>query len=508
MVVPTVGRPCLGRMLEALAAGRGPRPGRVVVVDDRRAPGAPLVDVAPARLPVEVRPGGGRGPAAARNVGWQATTAPWVAFLDDDVVPDPDWRECLVADLAAAGTDVGGVQGRLRVPLPPGRRPTDWERNVAGLADARWATADMAYRRAVLVGVGGFDEGFPRAFREDADLALRVEAAGWRLTVGGRTCAHPVRPAGPGVSVRLQAGNADDARMRAVHGRGWHRAALAPRGRIRRHAAVTAAGVAGAAALVAGRPRLAALGGAAWLAGTAELAWARIAPGPRTPAEVAAMVATSAVLPPTAVAWRLAGEARQLLSPVPPRAAGRSDVPAGVGAVLLDRDGTLVVDVPHNGDPDRVVAVPGARVALDRLRAAGIPLAVVSNQGGVAAGLVDEAQVAAVNRRMEELLGPLGPWLVCPHGPDDGCGCRKPAGGLVTAAAAAVGVRPEECVVIGDIGADMAAARAAGARGVLVPTTVTRGEEVAAADSVAPDLAAAVDLVLAGAVPGPLKDPA
>jgi NAD(P)-dependent dehydrogenase (short-subunit alcohol dehydrogenase family) len=85
---------------------------------------------------------------------------------------------------------------------------------------------------------------------------------------------------------------------------------------------------------------------------------------------------------------------------------------------------------------------------------------------------------------------------VCPHGPDDGCGCRKPAPGLVLAAAAALGVDPSECVVIGDIGSDIEAARSAGARGILVPTDVTRPEEVADAPEVAESLEAAVDLLV------------
>jgi histidinol-phosphate phosphatase family protein len=165
-------------------------------------------------------------------------------------------------------------------------------------------------------------------------------------------------------------------------------------------------------------------------------------------------------------------------------------------AVLLDRDGTLVVDVPYNGDPSRVVAVPGAREAVERLRTAGVALAVVSNQSGVARGLLTRTEIAAVNRRIEELLGPLGPWFVCPHGPDNGCACRKPAPGMVLAAAAALGVRPDECVVIGDTGADVDAARAAGARVVLVPNAVTRGEEIARAPEVAPDLRSAVARVL------------
>jgi histidinol-phosphate phosphatase family protein len=168
--------------------------------------------------------------------------------------------------------------------------------------------------------------------------------------------------------------------------------------------------------------------------------------------------------------------------------------------VLFDRDGTLVVDVPYNGDPARVVPAPGARAALDRLRQAGVQLAVVSNQSGVARGLLTTAQVDDVNRRVEELLGPLGPWFVCTHSPEDGCACRKPGPGMVRAAAEALGMPVTRCTVIGDTGADMEAARAAGARGVLVPTSVTLREEIAAAPEVATDLERAVDLLI-GAAP-------
>jgi histidinol-phosphate phosphatase family protein len=167
-------------------------------------------------------------------------------------------------------------------------------------------------------------------------------------------------------------------------------------------------------------------------------------------------------------------------------------------AVLFDRDGTLVHDVPYNGDPSRVEPMPGARAALDRLRAAGVPTAVVSNQSGVARGLLTRAQVDAVNEQVEAVLGPLGPFLVCEHGPEDGCSCRKPAPGMVTAAARALGVEPSDCALIGDIGADVGAALAAGARPVLVPTSVTRQDEVDAAPEVAPDLLSAVGLLLDG----------
>ena len=103
-----------------------------------------------------------------------------------------------------------------------------------------------------------------------------------------------------------------------------------------------------------------------------------------------------------------------------------------------------------------------------------MPTALVSNQSGIARGLLTRAQVDAVNARLEELVGPLGPVFVCEHGPDDGCDCRKPAPGMVLAAADALGVDPADCALVGDIGADVGAAAAAGARAVLVPTPVTR----------------------------------
>jgi histidinol-phosphate phosphatase family protein len=492
VVVPTIGRPSLGTLLEALAAADGPLPNAIVLVDDRRAARTPLLDRAvPARLAgcVRVVAGPAAGPAAARNVGWRASSAEFVAFVDDDVVPDADWLLRLREDIEALAPDVAASQGRLRVPLPRDRRPSDWERNVAALADAQWATADMVYRRAALAAVGGFDARFPRAYREDADLALRVSDAGWRLTRGRRTAQHPVRPADRWISIRLQRGNADDALMRALHGRDWRARAGVPRGRRPRHLAVTAAATLAVVSLLARRRWLAAAGAATWLAGTAELAWSRIAPGPRTRDEILTMTATSAVLPFAATAYWLAGWARvaRLLRQ------GRRRRPR---AVLLDRDGTLVVDVPYNGDPARVRPVPDARAALARLREAGVALAVVSNQSGVARGVLTHAQVVAVNRRIEELLGPLGPWFVCFHGADDGCECRKPRPGMVLGAARALGVAPADCVVIGDTGADVEAARAAGARGVLVPNEVTRREEIARAVEVAPDLMTAVNRLL------------
>jgi HAD superfamily hydrolase (TIGR01662 family) len=163
--------------------------------------------------------------------------------------------------------------------------------------------------------------------------------------------------------------------------------------------------------------------------------------------------------------------------------------------VLFDRDGTLIRDVPYNGDPARVEPMPAAEAALDRLRAAGIRLGVVTNQSGVGRGLISMADMTAVNQRVEEVLGPFGTWAICPHDPATGCECRKPEPFLVGKAAAELGVDPADCVVIGDIGIDAAAAYAAGARAILVPTAVTRPGELAGVP-VAADLDDAVAAVL------------
>ena len=348
VVVPTLGRPSLTVLLDALASGDpSALPVEILVVDDRAERRDPLA--APG---AKVLTGRAAGPAAARNAGWRAAHSEWVAFLDDDVVPDSDWLVRLAADLAAAGPDVGGVQGRIRVPLPAGRRPTDWERVTAGLADGEWITADMAYRTAALERAGGFDERLPRAFREDAELAHRVRAAGWRLVRGERTVTHPVRPESRWISLRTQRGNADDALLRRLYGPRWREVLGVPPGRRHRHAAITAAGVValGCAAsgwltrrrtgvvnrvtrdlgVVVGTKRYearvrptttprsrgfrrrvwyvaAAAAGTAWLAGTAEFAAARIAPGPRDRAEVITMVATSVAIPPVATVHWLRG---------------------------------------------------------------------------------------------------------------------------------------------------------------------------------------------------------
>ncbi|MEB3371395.1 HAD-IIIA family hydrolase [Saccharopolyspora mangrovi] len=486
VVIPTTGRESLSGTLAALDTGRGPGPREVVLIDDRPEADAPL-PLPRGQLPIRVVRSGGRGPAAARNIGWREAGTEWVVFLDDDVVPAAEWREQIEDDLDV-GPDVGACQGDIVVPLPSERRPTDAERDTAALADALWITADMAYRREALSACGGFDEEFRRAFREDADLALRVRAVGWRLVHGARVTSHPARPAGFLASVRAQRGNADNAIMRRKYGEHWRRMIGEGPGRIRRHLATTAAGGTALLAWALGARRAAARGAAVWLGLTAEFTARRIIPGPGTPAEVARMLVTSALIPPAACLHRFRGELE-----------ARTSRPRTPAAVLFDRDDTLIHDVPYNGDPARVRPVRGAREALDRLRVAGIPIGVVSNQSGVARGLLRDEDVVAVNAAVQRELGPIDTWQWCPHDDSAGCACRKPKSGLIERAAARLRVPPRACVVIGDTGADVAAAHHAGARAILVPTERTRTEETTRAlveAEVAPTLEAAVSRVL------------
>ncbi|MFH8440026.1 glycosyltransferase [Streptomyces sp. NPDC018026] len=329
VVVPTLVRDTLADCLAALAAAHGPHPDEIVLVDDRADPDADpdtlehaLTVLGDLRERTTVLRSGGRGPAAARNTGVRAVTAPWTVLLDDDVQVGPHWCDQLIQDVTEAAPDTGAVQGVITVPLPDGRRPTDRERDTAGLARARWTAADMAYRTDVLKQVRGFDERFTRPFREDADLALRVLDAGWRIRRGGRATRHPVRPASRWAAVKQQSGNADDALMRRLHGPHWWSRAVAPRGRIRRHVAITAAGTAALALAAAGRPRAAAAAGAGWAAGTAEFAWARIGPGPRTRHEVTTVLITSVLVPPAATWHRLSGLWRHRGAPAWHEAAG------------------------------------------------------------------------------------------------------------------------------------------------------------------------------------------
>lgn len=492
IVVPSIGRPVLADLLADIAHRPPSTPVDVIVVDDRPDRDTPLpVGAGATDSAVRIVAGRAKGPAAARNTGWRAASTPWIVFVDDDVRLAPNWFDDLVHDLATADRAAGAVYGRLQVPRPADRAPTDDERATLQLEEAGWITADAAVRRTVLEEIGGFDERFPRAYREDTDLVLRILDAGHVPVMGRRRTRHPLRQDGRWSSVKRQLGNIDDALLDRIHGPIWRVRVGADRGMLRRHAATTVAMGFTAWSLLRGRRGRAVVAGALSAASFLDFYRRRLPGGLRDPREAMSVAITSLAIPPVATAARLWGDirARRLVP------AARSRL---VGAVLFDRDGTLVHDVPYNGDPDLVAPVPGARDALDRLRVAGIRLGVVSNQRGLALGRFDHDDLDAVNARLDRLLGPFPVIACCPHDAVDSCECRKPEPGLVHAAAARLGVDPADCVVVGDIGADVRAAAAAGAGSILVPTPVTRPEEIRSAPTTATDLHAAVDLILRG----------
>jgi len=188
--------------------------------------------------------------------------------------------------------------------------------------------------------------------------------------------------------------------------------------------------------------------------------------------------------------------------------------------VFMDRDGCLTEEVGYVNHPSRIRLLPRTAAAVRRLNQAGIAAVMVTNQAGVARGYFSEETLHAANRRMVGDLEAAGARLdglyVCMHHPREGgppyradCDCRKPRPGLLTRAAAELGLDLRASVMVGDRLSDVAAGQAAGAAGVLVLTGYGLGEwesrrpgaEIKP-DHVAPDLLDAVDWALAR-VPGP-----
>ncbi len=148
-------------------------------------------------LPLECH----KGPAAARNAGWKLASGELVAFTDDDCVPDEHWLERLWD--AHQEYPQAAFAGRLMVPVSA--TPTDYEWNTAQLENADFVTANCAVPRRQMEKVGGFDERFRAAWREDSDLAFSLLRH--HVTVVSLPAAlvvHPVRKAGWGVSMREQ----------------------------------------------------------------------------------------------------------------------------------------------------------------------------------------------------------------------------------------------------------------------------------------------------------------
>lgn len=172
-------------------------------------------------------------------------------------------------------------------------------------------------------------------------------------------------------------------------------------------------------------------------------------------------------------------------------------------AVFLDRDGVLVRQVEgYLTEVEKLELIPGAAEAVAKLRAAGFLAVLVTNQAGVAKGYLSEEELGDIHaellRRLRERGAELDGIYHCPHAPEDGCSCRKPAPGLILRAARELGIDLARSYLVGDASTDVEAAHRAGCFAILVKTgfagTDGRSQEVP--DAVVPDLAAAADFIL------------
>jgi histidinol-phosphate phosphatase family protein len=182
-------------------------------------------------------------------------------------------------------------------------------------------------------------------------------------------------------------------------------------------------------------------------------------------------------------------------------------------AIFLDKDGTLIEDVPYNVDPGRIRLMPGAAEGLRLLHGLGYRLLIVTNQSGVARGYFPEQALAGVEARLRELLAqvgvPLAGFYYCPHHPNGSvrayavhCDCRKPMPGLITRGGREHGIDLRRSWLVGDKLDDIEAGRRAGCRTVLLG----KGHQsdgvlplVRLPDHVTPDLAEAVRLIVSAA---------
>ena len=310
VVIPTLGRPeVLSSCLGALLKSEGHEADlEIVVVDD----GPSSQTCAAVQLWVEpfLARGialryeanqGRRGPAAARNRGWKAARGNLIAFTDDDTQPQPDW---LREGLRAFREGVDAAWGRIVMPIPA--NPTDYERDANALERAGFVTANCFCRRSVLEQLGGFDEQFRLAWREDTDFYFRLLKSGARVVhVPSAVVLHPVRPAPWGASIRQQRKVVFDALLYKKHPRLYRsRIRASPRWD---YYLVVASLLLAAWAHLAQHPLLAAGAGAVWLVLTARFCAKRLAATSKAPRHVAEMVLTSSLIPPLAVFWRMYG---------------------------------------------------------------------------------------------------------------------------------------------------------------------------------------------------------
>jgi GT2 family glycosyltransferase len=241
------------------------------------------------------------GPAAARNLGWRSAQGEIIAFTDDDCLPEPSW---LREGVRAIQGGLDGAGGQVIVPLSS--HPTDFEKNTAGLMVSEFVTANCFYRRTALDTLGGFDEQFKTAWREDADLYFRMMENSYRVAnVPRARVIHPVRHAPWGISLREQRKSMYNALLYKKHPHLYRKyiQAMPPM----HYYALLGCVVLAFMFYLSGNQTLGSLMLAMWAGLTASFASKRLKGTSHAPAHVLEMVVTSILIPILSVFWRLYG---------------------------------------------------------------------------------------------------------------------------------------------------------------------------------------------------------
>ncbi|RTZ48313.1 glycosyltransferase [Candidimonas sp. SYP-B2681] len=312
VVVPTYQRPdllerCMNALLRQTMA---PEAYEIIVCDDGPSLSAQRVVKS---LPLT---SGGRplvryiavtatqGPAGARNAGWRAAMAPIIAFTDDDTVPDPGW---LQSGALAMAVPADAAVGRIVMPLP--ENPSDYQKDAARLQDAEFATANCFVRRDALEAVGGFDERYTSAWREDSDLHFSLLKKGYTIVkVPEAVVVHPLRPARFAAGIAMQRKVMFDVLLYRKHPDLY-------RQRIRSGApwfylSVSACLVTTVAALLSGWYTLALASAMAWGGLSLFFFLRRLMDSSFTVRNVVELFVTSIFIPPLSIFWRAAGVVR------------------------------------------------------------------------------------------------------------------------------------------------------------------------------------------------------
>lgn len=244
---------------------------------------------------------GKHGPAAARNTGWRAARGAIVAFTDDDCIPSRSW---LRAGVSALTEGIAGVRGRIIVPLP--NSPTDYELNAAGLERGEFVTANCFYRRDAIATVGGFDERFTTAWREDSDLFFSLLECGYQFREApDAIVVHPIRPAPWGVSLNQQRKSMFNALLYKKHPvlyrkklrpvTPWH------------YYWIVGSLLAAIALQSNGSSLLALIFFCGWVFMTGRFCQKRLARTSHSLSHLAEMIVTSVLIPPLSIFWRIFG---------------------------------------------------------------------------------------------------------------------------------------------------------------------------------------------------------